>query len=89
MVKYLKIIGQVQGIGFRYAMNHEARKLGITGWVRNCQDGSVEATVSGSREAVEIIISWAHHGPPAASVKHVEISDASGEFDRFDTLLGD
>jgi acylphosphatase len=86
MVKHLKISGRVQGVGFRYYMNHEARKLGITGWVRNCQDGSVEAVVAGTPEAVEKIISWARRGPPAASVKHLEISDASGEFDRFDTL---
>jgi len=89
MVKHLKISGSVQGVGFRYYMYHEARKLGVTGWVRNCRDGSVEATVSGPREAVEKIISWARRGPPAAEVKHVETSDGSGEFDRFDTLSGD
>ncbi len=89
MVKHLKISGRVQGVGFRYYMYHEACKLGVTGWVRNCRDGSVEANVSGPREAVEKIISWARRGPPAAEVKHVETSDASGEFDRFDTLPGD
>jgi acylphosphatase len=86
MVKRLKITGRVQGIGFRYYMNHEARKLGITGWVRNCSDGSVEAIVSGTPKAVETIIAWARAGPPAAVVDNVEISATDGSFDCFETL---
>jgi len=89
MVKHLKITGRVQGVSFRYYMNDKARGLGVTGWVRNCGDGSVEATLSGPREAVEKVISWARRGPPAAEVRHVAISDSDGEFDRFDILSGD
>jgi len=86
MVKHLKITGRVQGVSFRYYMNGKARELGVTGWVRNCSDGSVEATVSGPREAVEKVIEWARRGPPAAEVRHIAVSDAGGEFSRFDTL---
>ena len=89
MTKHLKITGRVQGVSFRYHLHGKARELGVTGWVRNCGDGSVEATVSGPREAVEKVISWARRGPPAAEVRHVAISDSDGTFDRFDVLPND
>ena len=66
MAKHLKIKGLVQGVGFRDAMCREADRLGVTGWVRNCRDGSVEAIVDGAPSAVDGIIAWARRGPPAA-----------------------
>lgn len=63
-----QITGQVQGVGFRYAMQHEAARLGVTGWVRNRRDGSVEALVQGAADAVEALIAWARHGPPGSRV---------------------
>lgn len=87
MVRHLKITGRVQDVGFRYALCEIARVRHITGWVRNRRDGSVEAIVSDTPEAVEHIVAWARRGPPAAEVHHVEIvAEAGSEFSRFDML---
>ncbi|MCG6874382.1 MAG: acylphosphatase [Betaproteobacteria bacterium] len=83
MAKHLKIRGLVQGVGYRDAMCREAGRLGVTGWVRNCPDGTVEAIVDGAPSAVEAIIEWARRGPPAARVAGVTLSDASGSFTGF------
>ena len=58
----LAIRGHVQGVGFRYSMHEEARRLGLSGWVRNRRDGSVEALVQGPAAAVEGIRRWAMRG---------------------------
>ncbi len=86
IARHLKISGRVQGVGFRYFMIRTARELGITGWVRNRRDGSVEAMVSGAPDAVEKIIAWARRGPPGAVVTDVRIAEGSGEFPEFGTL---
>ena len=69
-------------MGFRDALQREARRLGVTGWVRNRVDGSVEAVLQGSPEAVEKIIVWARRGPPAALVAAVRAGSPATEFDR-------
>ncbi len=84
MAKHLRISGLVQGVGFRYSMLHEAQRLGVTGWVRNCRDGTVEAVVDGQLSAVEAIMDWALRGPPAARVNNVSITDTTGHFTRFE-----
>ena len=84
MAKHLLISGQVQGVGFRYSMAEEAESLGVTGWVRNRRDGTVEAVVDGDARAIEAILAWARRGPPSARVSNVKISEAAGSFDRFD-----
>jgi acylphosphatase len=81
----LSVRGRVQGVGYRYATVLKARELGVTGWVRNRRDGSVEAIVQGAPEAVEALIAWARRGPEAAFVESVEVSDAVGEFAIFET----
>lgn len=86
VTKYLWIQGRVQGVGFRFYMERKARALDITGWVRNRTDGSVEAMVQGSAEAVEAIIAVAQRGPPSAKVTGVRITDADGQFAAFDLL---
>ena len=86
IAKHLKISGRVQGVGFRYHMIRAARELGVTGWVRNRRDGSVEAMVQGAPEAVEAMIAWARRGPPGAAVADVRIAEGSGEFPEFGTL---
>ena len=58
----LAIHGRVQGVFFRDSMRREAL-LGITGWVRNRNDGTVEAAVQGESAAMDAIVGWAHHGP--------------------------
>ena len=68
------IQGRVQGVGFRYYTQIEARKLGATGWVRNCADGSVEALICGSPEQLNAMKQWLKHGPCYAQVEHIEFS---------------
>jgi acylphosphatase len=80
----LRIHGRVQGVGFRHYMTREARRRGVAGWVRNRVDGTVEAIVQGSREAVDGLIAWARRGPPSAHVTDVEVSPDAGEFDAFE-----
>jgi acylphosphatase len=72
----LVVTGQVQGIGYRWSMVATAREIGITGWVRNCRDGSVEAYLCGASEAVARLIAWARHGPPGATVEQVRVEYA-------------
>jgi acylphosphatase len=81
----LIIRGQVQGVGFRYSMVRQARTLGVTGWVRNRPDGSVEAVVNGNPQAVDAMIEWAHRGPPGAIVRDVTDAESDGEYDTFET----
>ena len=87
--RHLSVRGRVQGVGYREAMRAAAQKLGCTGWVRNRVDGSVEARIQGSPEAVDALVAWAHQGPPAARVESVEsvpMTTAPGEFERFEVL---
>ena len=83
-VRHLIITGRVQGVWYRASMAREAERLGVTGWVRNRNDGSVEAMVAGSDEQVAAIMNWARRGPPAAQVEHVAVEIGSGEFSGFE-----
>lgn len=86
MAKHLTISGRVQGVGYRASMIDEARRLGVTGWVRNRRDGSVEAVVDGDPAAVAAIVEWARVGPPGARVADMAVKDAGGTFAGFDWL---
>jgi acylphosphatase len=79
IARRLRIRGHVQGVCYRESMRQQARALGVTGWVRNRADGSVEAVVQGESAAVERMLDWARRGPPAARVDVVEIEAADGE----------
>jgi acylphosphatase len=86
-VQRLRITGRVQGVGFRYALQEQAEKLGLAGWVRNRGDGSVEALARGAPEALAALAAWAHRGPPAARVAEVRIepaADADAPGERFE-----
>jgi len=84
ITKQLIITGRVQGVGFRFYTQRKALELGITGWVRNCRDGSVEAVIQGAPGSVETMIAWARRGPPSAVVSEVRVTEASGEFVTFE-----
>ena len=84
VTRRLRMTGRVQGVFFRESMRIEAVRLDVTGWVCNRTDGSVEAVVQGSLDSVEAIVRWAHRGPEDARVAAVEVSEASGEFVRFE-----
>jgi acylphosphatase len=82
-VRHLVITGSVQGVGYRISMLMTARSLGVTGWVRNRRDASVEAMVEGTPAAVAAIIDWARHGPSGADVEHVAVELGSGSYTDF------
>jgi acylphosphatase len=73
MTRQIRVRGRVQGVGFRYSLRDEARRLGLAGWVRNRADGSVEALAQGDAAAVEALVAWARHGPRGARVDRLDI----------------
>jgi acylphosphatase len=66
------VAGRVQGVYFRQSTELQARATGVAGWVRNLDDGRVEAVFEGTREAVETMLEYVSHGPTHASVDSVE-----------------
>jgi len=82
----LAIHGRVQGIFFRDAMRREAQKLGITGWVRNRNDDTVEAAVQGEPAAMDAIVRWAHQDPRHAQVERVVIEPDDGSYNSFEVI---
>lgn len=78
--------GRVQGVAFRAYAVDEARRLRVNGWVRNLADGRVEAEAEGERSALEALVAWCRHGPPAAQVDgtRVEWSTFRGDLGRFE-----
>ncbi len=62
----------VQGIGFRYSTVHQARRLGLAGYVRNLWDGTVEVVAEGREEQLQLLERWLHRGPPGAIVRRVD-----------------
>jgi acylphosphatase len=80
----LQIFGVVQGVGYRWSMVQEARRLGVRGGVRNRRDGSVEAIVAGPTQALDQIIDWARKGPPSARVTAVDVLVGDGAFESFE-----
>ena len=79
------VLGLVQGVNFRAYTAREASRLGLSGWVRNRPDGSVETVAEGPRGALDVFVDFLHRGSPSADVTDVSASwsDATGEFDSF------
>jgi acylphosphatase len=80
--RHLIVTGLVQGVGYRDALCHEASKCGVTGWVRNRRDGSVEIVIQGDAAALEALITWAWRGPPLARVDSIRTETAGADQDR-------
>ena len=80
--RQIRVTGRVQGVGFRYALRDEARRLGLCGWVRNRADGSVEALVQGNDESVTALVAWARRGPRLAQVDEVREDPVTPTHDR-------
>ena len=76
VARRLVAAGRVQGVFFRDSTRREAIRLGVTGWVRNCPDGTVEAHVEGAADAVAALVRWAREGPRHADVDDLRVSDA-------------
>ena len=79
------IEGRVQGVGFRYFVLENAQQLGLTGWVRNSWDGSVEVTAEGERTQLEKLLATLYRGPRASFVTavHTDWQLAQDEFAEF------
>ena len=79
------VTGRVQGVFFRSEARHEARKLGVAGWVRNTIDGRVEAVFEGEEKSVKEIIEFCKRGPSGAKVTNVRVAweNYTGEFRDF------
>lgn len=69
---YLKLTGVVQGVFFRQSTQEKAKELDIYGWVRNCEDGSVEIEAEGDENLLRVFEQWCHRGPSKAIVERVE-----------------
>ena len=80
-----RITGRVQGVGFRNFTRTRARRLGVTGWVRNERDGSVRLEAEGARKALESLADAVQEGPRTARVENVDVdwSEATDEFHTF------
>lgn len=77
--RHLWISGRVQGVWFRDSCRREARRLGVSGWVRNTEDRRVEAVLEGPPDAVNELANWCQHGPDHAEVTGVEVTDEEPE----------
>ncbi|EEG09133.1 acylphosphatase [Pseudogulbenkiania ferrooxidans] len=75
MTRLLRIHGRVQGVCYRDGAVAEASRLGVSGWVRNRRDGTVEALISGEPENLLEFVTWARNGPPTAEVSMVEVQE--------------
>jgi acylphosphatase len=71
---HVLVSGIVQGVAFRAATIDEARRLSLSGWVRNLPDGRVEAEAEGERSDLEALVQFCRRGPPAARVADVEVT---------------
>ena len=69
----LFVRGRVQGVFFRASAQREAKRLGLTGWVKNRPDGAVELLAEGEEDALKELIGWANRGPGSARVDNVDV----------------
>lgn len=77
ITKSFIVRGRVQGVGFRWYVEHEAKLLGLAGWVRNNPDGGVEVLATGTREQLNALHEKLRMGPRAARVDDIQVLDAN------------
>jgi len=82
--RLVRVRGRVQGVGYREACVRHAMALGVTGWVRNRMDGSVEAMLQGSPGQLAEMCAWLSEGMAAALVDDLEVTEVQPPFPRFD-----
>jgi acylphosphatase len=75
----LVVSGRVQGVWYRGSMEREALRLGVTGWVKNRSDGTVEAVAEGGADAIDELVAWCRKGPPSARVDRVEVHEEAAQ----------
>ncbi|HYK47248.1 MAG TPA: acylphosphatase [Parafilimonas sp.] len=79
MAKHIKVTGRVQGVFFRKATQEKAYELHVTGWVKNCDDDSVEIFAQGEQNNLNKFVEWCKQGPPRARVEDIQITDEENE----------
>jgi len=82
--RLVRVRGRVQGVGYRHACVQQARALGVSGWVRNRMDDSVEALLQGTPEQLARMCEWMREDMPAALVEDMDIAEVAPPFPRFD-----
>lgn len=84
----ITVSGKVTNVGFRFFTVGTARELGISGWVKNTENGEVKILAEGERKAIEKLIEWAKKGPPLSKVDKVEVEwqNLSEEFSSFEMI---
>ena len=83
-IRLVRVRGRVQGVGYRYACVQQARMLGVTGWVRNRMDDSVEAMLQGTPRQLAQMCEWMREDIPAALVEDMDVVEVPPPFPRFD-----
>jgi acylphosphatase len=76
LAKHVRVTGRVQGVFYRAWAQGQARELGVSGWIRNCADGSVEALVEGDPNTLDLLIEKLRKGPPGAMVSELSVEPA-------------
>lgn len=79
--RYVRVRGRVQGVGYRLFVRTSAEEMRLTGWVRNREDGSVEAEVEGAPQALDEFVRRLKNGNPAATVDEIEWHEAAPQGD--------
>ncbi len=79
MKKHIIIYGRVQGVGFRHFIKTHAKKLGVNGWAKNLDNGTVEAMFEGDEQSVQQLIERCRKGPVTGFVEKMDIEDEQGE----------
>lgn len=72
---HVVVSGTVQGVGYRYTAGMQADEFGVTGWVRNLRDGTVEAEIEGDPDAVDAMLAWMAEGPPGSRVDTARVAE--------------